>query len=869
MKIRTQLILICFLLAVVPLTAIVVYSYHSSRKALQEAYQAEAKRLTGQMDRRLALIRSDLEQRLAELSALPALSSTGAQPDVRNILATMGDAASLVDSIEIRPMHPAPVPQVAQHRLPPQPKPKPAAPEAPPNPGELVTGIVSSALKVASKEAASEMAADAAEEKNAEKSEKKADKADAGESSFDEEKTPIVIDLPPPARTAMRFTLTDEQRSQLDKMQKLGMQLGLHARELTPAEREALEKQLGDTQKAFEASMKKRSDEFDAQMNSVMKAREMARVVGKEMRGAQSRERYRMQHAPHPGASAPPAVPSHAAPGVTAMIPPVVTPPVVAVAPPAVAVAPPAVAQAAPVSAAPVNASPVNAASVSVASSAAASKATSESASVAATEPAPHKVTPADRVRLSEKEKRTTLVFGQKFDAPLRQQGKVVGQIQAHVSTEEVIRRVLGIESEDRTEIAFALDRDGNLYTRNPQDKLTLSGIGVPQRVAKNESLATIPNWVVVLNRDPQSGLRIGVARPVGDTFEAMRKTAAKNLLFGMVVICWLLLGIVPIANHMTRDVKAVTRGAERVAQGDLMTRVPVGSTKSEIGQLAVAFNRMAEDLSLQQQRIVTQEREHQEQAMQQRLLEAEYARKSAELEEARRFQLSLLPKEVPRHEHFDLAVFTRTATEVGGDYYDFHVGANGVLSAAVGDATGHGARAGTMVTVVKALFSGYANDAAPSVFLREAAEKVKRMDLPRMAMALLVARLERNKVTVASAGMPPVYVHRAANGTVDEIALHATPLGTLGADYNDAVIDLASGDTMLLMTDGFPELLQGSNGTSQQLGYTAAMQDFADAAREPGVDGVIASLEAAVQRWHGDTPPNDDVTFVVVRARA
>jgi serine phosphatase RsbU (regulator of sigma subunit) len=173
------------------------------------------------------------------------------------------------------------------------------------------------------------------------------------------------------------------------------------------------------------------------------------------------------------------------------------------------------------------------------------------------------------------------------------------------------------------------------------------------------------------------------------------------------------------------------------------------------------------------------------------------------------------------------------------------------------------------MVTVIKALFSGYANDAPPSVFLREASEKVKRMDLPRMAMALLVARLERNRVTLASAGMPPVYVHRAASGTVDEIALHATPLGTLGDDYKDAVIELAAGDTMLFMTDGFPELLQGSNGTSQQRGYTGAMEDFAVAAQAADVGGVIASLETSVQRWHGDSAPNDDVTFVVARARA
>lgn len=817
MKIRTQLILICFLLAVVPLTAIVVYSYNASRQALEEAYQSEARRLTGQMDRRLALIRSDLEERLAQVSALPMLSSSSAsQPDVRNIMATMGDAASLVDSIEIRPLHP--IPPVAENA---PPKARPAAPQAPPAPPDYAAKIADNVLKdvakKVSREAAAEMAADDDEEN-----------ADEGDKSTDDEKMPIIIDLPAPAmQVGNRFTLTNEQRRQLDQIQKLGMELGLRGKQMTPAEREALEKQLTDTQKAFEALMKQRSAEFDAQhVNVIVKSREMARTMAREMRATQARQRMEIEHS---GGPVPP-VPAVTAPGMTATPQPV--PSVAAV--PFTAVAP--LATVAP---------------------------------VAAAAPAAHKVTPADRVRLSEKERQTSLVFGQRFNAPLRNQGKVVGHVQAHVSAEEVIHRVLGVESEDRTEIAFALDRDGNLYTRSPEEKQTLSGLGVPQRVAKNESLATIPNWVVVLNRDPQSGLRIGVARSVGDTFEAMRRTAAKNFGFGMGVVLLLLFGIAPIANHMTRDVNAVTRGAERVAQGDLMTRVPVGSTKSEIGQLAVAFNRMAEDLSLQQQRIVTQERERQEQSMQQRLLEVEYARKSSELEEARRFQLSLLPKEVPRHEHFDLAVFTRTATEVGGDYYDFHVGPNGVLSATIGDATGHGARAGTMVTVIKALFSGYANDALPSVFLREASEKVKRMDLPRMAMALLVARLERNRVTVASAGMPPVYVHRAASDTVDEVALHATPLGTLGDDYKDAVIELASGDTMLLMTDGFPELLQGSNGTSQQRGYTGAMEDFAVAARASDVGGVIASLETSVQSWHGETAPNDDVTFVVVRARA
>ena len=55
------------------------------------------------------------------------------------------------------------------------------------------------------------------------------------------------------------------------------------------------------------------------------------------------------------------------------------------------------------------------------------------------------------------------------------------------------------------------------------------------------------------------------------------------------------------------------------------------------------------------------------------RLLELENERKTRELEQARRLQLSMLPKEIPCLPNLDIAVYMKTATEVGGDYYDFY----------------------------------------------------------------------------------------------------------------------------------------------------------------------------------------------------
>ena len=46
--------------------------------------------------------------------------------------------------------------------------------------------------------------------------------------------------------------------------------------------------------------------------------------------------------------------------------------------------------------------------------------------------------------------------------------------------------------------------------------------------------------------------------------------------------------------------------------------------------------------------------------------------RKNSELQAARDFQQSMLPKFLPARNDLDIATFLRSSTEIGGDYYDF-----------------------------------------------------------------------------------------------------------------------------------------------------------------------------------------------------
>ncbi|MFQ5351070.1 MAG: hypothetical protein ACE5EG_11555, partial [Thermoanaerobaculia bacterium] len=84
MKIRTQLVLALFLLAVVPLAGIVLYSYVSSRRAVREAVEHEAAELTREMEQRVAEIGSDLNRRVERVGAMPVWRSLAEETDERD-----------------------------------------------------------------------------------------------------------------------------------------------------------------------------------------------------------------------------------------------------------------------------------------------------------------------------------------------------------------------------------------------------------------------------------------------------------------------------------------------------------------------------------------------------------------------------------------------------------------------------------------------------------------------------------------------------------------------------------------------------------------------------------------------------------------
>jgi serine phosphatase RsbU (regulator of sigma subunit) len=222
-----------------------------------------------------------------------------------------------------------------------------------------------------------------------------------------------------------------------------------------------------------------------------------------------------------------------------------------------------------------------------------------------------------------------------------------------------------------------------------------------------------------------------------------------------------------------------------------------------------------------------------------------------------------MLPKRVPQLPNLDIAAYMKPATEVGGDYYDFHVGDDGTLTVAVGDATGHGLKAGTMVTATKSLFNNLAHEPDITYIFKQSSYALKRMNLRSLYMAMTMIKIKGNNLRVSAAGMPSMLIYRAATKSVEEVAIKAMPLGSVtNFPYQQCELKIADGDTLVMMSDGFPERF---NEQGEMLDYARAksvLEEFA--AQSP--QEIINHFVRTGDEWAGTRPLDDDVTFVVIK---
>ncbi|MBK7630116.1 MAG: SpoIIE family protein phosphatase [Ignavibacteriales bacterium] len=282
------------------------------------------------------------------------------------------------------------------------------------------------------------------------------------------------------------------------------------------------------------------------------------------------------------------------------------------------------------------------------------------------------------------------------------------------------------------------------------------------------------------------------------------------------------------------------------------------GKTQSDLEEKIVTVQELSD-------KQIEQERQNAELKLMAQLERAENERKTKELDQARKLQLSMLPKEIPTLPNLDIAVYMKTATEVGGDYYDFHLSDKNTLTAVVGDATGHGLNAGMLVSVSKGLFLNLSPQPDLDNIISQFNNSLISMKLQPMYMSLHFLRISNNQLQVVGAGMPPILYYQSSTKNIIEIESGGPPLGGFpNFKYELYNYELFKGDIILVLTDGIAERM---NVKKQIFGWDKGKKLLFNM-KDLSANEIIREIIKINDEWAENKEQEDDITMVALKVK-
>jgi serine phosphatase RsbU (regulator of sigma subunit) len=409
----------------------------------------------------------------------------------------------------------------------------------------------------------------------------------------------------------------------------------------------------------------------------------------------------------------------------------------------------------------------------------------------------------------------------------------------------QLLLTILSATDRRQGAIPFAFDASKQVYTPDPADVKRLQSFGVVPRPTDVPADPDGANWVVVLKPDPATGLTVGVARPVGEGLRETRRAAVRNLAVGLGLVGLALLGIIPLSGRMTRHLRSLTEGAERLAGGDLDVRVPV-PRGAEFGRLAETFNRMARDLRGNQERRILQERLHKE------------------LEISRRIQDELLPRGPLVFPFAEMSGVSIPAREVGGDFFNYFALSGEEAAILVGDVSGKGVPAALLMANLQATLRARLPLERDLARLADTLDRELEAKAPGAAyLTLFIAALESNgRLRYVNAGHNTQFLLRAGGG-LERLESTGRPLGLLpGAGFEQRCLTVKRGDSLFLFTDG---LVEAEDESGEPFG-TDRLEAVLLEQHEHDVSALLARVDQATREHRGVVDAADDATMLVMR---
>jgi sigma-B regulation protein RsbU (phosphoserine phosphatase) len=247
----------------------------------------------------------------------------------------------------------------------------------------------------------------------------------------------------------------------------------------------------------------------------------------------------------------------------------------------------------------------------------------------------------------------------------------------------------------------------------------------------------------------------------------------------------------------------------------------------------------------------------------------AERSRLESELELSQKVQKALLPHSVPELPGWEVAAFSRPASIVGGDYFDFTRFGNGYHALIIADVMGKGMPASMLIASLQASLRILTPEAdSPSdVLSRINTIFCHNINLTKF-VTLVIVELDPSSgmIRYASAGHNPPFILRGSQHARPEPLMPTgAAIGLMeGATFETKAAQLGVGDAIVMYTDGITEA-----GAHQECMFgEERLVRYLATNRNASAQSLIKDLLVAIQTHTQNAPPADDTTVIVVRRR-
>ena len=240
------------------------------------------------------------------------------------------------------------------------------------------------------------------------------------------------------------------------------------------------------------------------------------------------------------------------------------------------------------------------------------------------------------------------------------------------------------------------------------------------------------------------------------------------------------------------------------------------------------------------------------------------------ELKIAKTVQKSLLPDVLEKDDDFDIAAFSESADEVGGDYYDTLRINDHLVSLIIADVSGKGTTAAFHMSQMKGIFHSLAQeDIEPDEFMARSNQALIYC-LERgsfISATYFLINTQTKKIRYARAGHCPVLYYSTSKKTTEYFKDKGVALGMVrNKSYKKFIqaneFGYCPNDIMVLYTDGITEAKDGKN---EEFGYDRLEQIVMEVHDRP-VREIQEQLIQRLYDFSGTENINDDYTTMIVK---